>query len=74
MISFSFFKLYAPYFFRMHHDWKNNPSRVAIDNTVRLTGRNHWPVKRETPEEWKAMKSKTKRCWQKEDSQGVENT
>ena len=35
---------------------ERNPSRVAIDNNVRLTGRNHWPVKRETPEEWKAMK------------------
>ena len=22
MISFSFFKMYAPYFFRMHQDWK----------------------------------------------------
>ena len=41
---------------------ERNPSRVAIDNIARLTGRNHWPVKRETPEEWKAMKSKTKRC------------
>ena len=40
---------------------ERNPSRVAIDNIARLTGRNHWPVKRETPEEWKAMKSKTKR-------------
>ena len=41
---------------------ERNPSRVAIDNIARLTGRNHWPVKRETPEEWKAMNSKTKRC------------
>ena len=41
---------------------ERNPSRVAIDNIARLTVRNHWPVKRETPEEWKAMKSKTKRC------------
>ena len=62
MVSFSFFKMYAPYFFRMHQDWKKNSSRVAIDNIARLTGRNHWLVKRETPEEWKAMKSKTKRC------------
>ena len=23
MISFSFFKMYAPYFFRMHQDWKD---------------------------------------------------
>ena len=37
-------------------------SRVAIDNTARLAGRNHWPVKRKTPEECKTMKSKTKRC------------
>ena len=42
---------------------ERNPSRVAIDNIARLTGRNHWPVKREIPEEWKAMKkSNTKRC------------
>ena len=41
---------------------ERNPSRVAIDNIARLTGRNHWPVKRVTPEEWKAMKSKTKKC------------
>ena len=41
---------------------ERNPFRVAIDNIARLTGRNHCPVKRETPEEWKAMKSKTKRC------------
>ena len=38
-----------------------NPSRVAIDDIARLTGSNHWPVKRETPEEGKAMKAKTKR-------------
>ena len=51
---------------------ERNPSRVAIDNIARLTGRNHWPVKRETREEWKAMKSKPKDAefvWQKEDSQ-----
>ena len=41
---------------------ERNPSRVATDNIAKLTGRNHWPVKRETPEEWKAVKSKTKRC------------
>ena len=41
---------------------ERNPSRVAIDHIARLTDRKHWPVKRETPEEWKAMKSKTKRC------------
>ena len=37
---------------------ERNPSSIAINNIARLTGRNHWPVKRETPEEWKAMKSK----------------
>ena len=42
--------------------FKRNPSRVAIYNIARLTRSNHWPVKRETPEEWKAMKSTTKRC------------
>ena len=41
---------------------ERNPPRVAIDNIARLTGMHHWPVKRETPEEWKAMKSKTQRC------------
>ena len=35
---------------------ERNPSRVAMDNIARLTGRNHWPVKRETTKEWKAMK------------------
>ena len=35
---------------------ERNLSRVAIDNSARLTGRNHWPFKRETPEERKAMK------------------
>ena len=40
---------------------ERNPSRVAIDNIARLTGRNHWSVKRETPEEWKAMKSKNQK-------------
>ena len=30
---------------------EGNPSRVTIDNIARLTGRNHWPVKRQTPEE-----------------------
>ena len=41
---------------------ERNPCKVAIDNIARLTERNHWPIKRETPEERKAMKSKTKRC------------
>ena len=31
---------------------------VAIDNIVRLTGRNHWPWKRETPEEMKSHEIK----------------
>ena len=37
---------------------ERNPSRVAIDNIARPTGRNHWPVKKETPEEWKAKNQK----------------
>ena len=41
---------------------ERNPSSLAIDNIAGLTGRNHWPLKRETLQEWKAMKSKTKRC------------
>ena len=41
---------------------ERNPSRVAIDNIARLTGRNHWPIKGETHEEWKAMKSKPIGC------------
>ena len=41
---------------------EGNPSRVAIDSIARLTARNQWSVKRKTPEEWKAMKLKTKRC------------
>ena len=36
--------------------------RPAIDNIARLTGRNHWPGKRETPAEWKDIKSKVKMC------------
>ena len=36
--------------------------RPPVDNIVRLTGRNHWPARRETPAEWKASKSKLKRC------------
>ena len=36
--------------------------RPAIDNIARLTGRNHWPGKRETPAEWKDVKSKVKMC------------
>ena len=34
--------------------------RPAIDNIARLTGRNHWPARRETPAEWKAAKFKTR--------------
>ena len=41
---------------------ERKPSRVAINSIARLTGRNHWPVERETHEEWKVIKSKTKRC------------
>ena len=36
--------------------------RTAVDNIVRLTGRNHWPVKRGTPAEWKDAKSSMKKC------------
>ena len=36
--------------------------RPAIDNIARLTGRNHWPGRRETPAELKGAKSKLKRC------------
>ena len=35
--------------------------RPAVDNIIRLTGRNHWPGKREAPD-WKDMKSRTKEC------------
>ena len=31
-------------------------SSIDIYNIAILTGRNDWPVKRETPEEWKAMR------------------
>ena len=55
----SSFNTYAHYFFRMHHNWQDSAT-VALDNTARLADRNHWPVKRESPKEWKAMKSKTK--------------
>ena len=48
--------------FQIEPGLERNPSRVAIDNIARLTGRNHCPVKREIPEEWKDIKSKTKRC------------
>ena len=34
----------------------------AVDNIARLTGRNHWPGRKETPAEWKGAKSKLKRC------------
>ena len=56
---------------------ERNSSSVAIDNIARLTGRNHWPVKRETLEEGKPGYQKPKDAefvWQKEDSQGLENT
>ena len=36
--------------------------RPAIDNIARLTGRNHWPGKRETSEGWMDSKSKVKMC------------
>ena len=36
--------------------------RPAIDNIARLTGRNHWPGKRETPAEWKDVNSEVKMC------------
>ena len=36
--------------------------RSAVDNIARLTGRNHWPGRRETPAEWKGAKSKLKKC------------
>ena len=34
---------------------ERNLSEVA-DDIAKLTGRNHWPVRSETHEEWKAMK------------------
>ena len=36
--------------------------RTAVDSIVRLTGRNHWPAKREPPTEWKDAKSREKKC------------
>ena len=36
--------------------------RTAVDSIARLTWRNHWPAKRETPAEWKDAKSKVKKC------------
>ena len=36
--------------------------RTAIDSIARLTGRNHWPAKRETPAEWKDAKCRVKKC------------
>ena len=36
--------------------------RTAVDSIARLTGRNHWPAKRETPAEWKAATSRVKNC------------
>ena len=36
--------------------------RTAVDIIARLTGRNHWPAKRETPAEWKDAKSRVKKC------------
>ena len=56
---------------------ERNPSRVAIDNIARLTGRNHWTVKEKLMKNGKPWNQKRKDAefvWQKEDSQGVENT
>ena len=36
--------------------------RPSIDNIARLNRRNHWPGKRDTPAEWKDVKSKVKMC------------
>ena len=36
--------------------------RTAVYSIARLTGRNHWPAKRETPAEWKDAKSRVKKC------------
>ena len=36
--------------------------KAGVDNIVRLTGRNHWPAKREAPAEWKKTDFKTKTC------------
>ena len=36
--------------------------RTAVDSIARLTGRNHWPAKRETPAEWKDAKFRVKKC------------
>ena len=35
---------------------------TAVNSRTRLTGRNHWPAKRETPAEWKDAKSRVKKC------------
>ena len=32
-----------------------------MDNIASITGINHWPVRRENHEDWKAMKSKTRK-------------
>ena len=56
---------------------ERNPSRVATHNIARLTGRNHWPVKRETPEEMERHEIKNQNMQSlsaKRKSQGVENT
>ena len=36
--------------------------RTAVDSIASLTGRNHWPAKRETPAEWKDAKFRVKKC------------
>ena len=36
--------------------------RTTVHNVARLTGRNHWPDKTETPTEWKDAKSRVKKC------------
>ena len=38
------------------------PIRPPLDNIARLTGRNHWPAKRESLPNWKKMSSRTKWC------------
>ena len=40
---------------------QNPVRRPGEDNIVRLTGRNHWPGKRDAPD-WNQMKSRTKIC------------
>ena len=37
-------------------------SLKSVDNIARLTGRNHWPARRDSPEDWNKSKSKLKKC------------